>query len=88
MPIATEIVFVEQDENGITVTASCAESDALIFCAAYSEAGQLTDFQIQSAVVGQKDYLFASDTEYPCVKVFLTDAAFRPLCEKQSFAVQ
>ena len=79
---STQITSVTRTSTGTTARVSGAASGMYIICAAYDAGGRMTGVEILAAGSGDT-YTFSIRGEAG-VKVFVADAAFRPLCASKS----
>ena len=79
----TIINSANRNENTVTVNVVCADSNALVFCAAYNNSGKM--IAVSSAqITSESNYQFQFDgQQFDYAKAFIVDSDLRPLCESK-----
>ena len=76
----TRIINLAKTASAVEVEIACFDSEAMLFCAAYTENGKMLGVECKPVAEGQEKYLFTLLSGNQ-VKAFLLDSKFRPLCE-------
>ena len=70
----------------VSYQTDCAESDANVLCAFYTDSGRMAGVYIRPAQQGSASYAFPV-TGGTYAKIFVLDSLMRPLCESRQISI-